>query len=159
MTLLETAEIFEARTSQHLESVRDLFVEYAESLSFNLCFQDFDTELKNLPGDYASPHGCLLLAKQEERIVGCVALRKWDENICEMKRLYVIPNARGQGIGRQLAAAIIARAKEIGYKRMRLDTLASMEVANRLYSSLGFRSIEAYRYNPIAGAQFYELPI
>jgi ribosomal protein S18 acetylase RimI-like enzyme len=93
------------------------------------------------------------------RIVGCVALRKWEEAISEMKRLYVMPEARGNGIGRRLAETVILRAKEMGYKRMRLDTLATMETANRLYSALGFRPIAPYRYNPLEGAQFYELSL
>ena len=150
-------EIFAATTPDDLKSVRNLFEEYARSLGFDLGFQDFAVELQNLPGGYAPPQGCILLAKRDERIVGCVALRKLEENICEMKRLYVVPEARGDDIGRRLAEAVILRAKEIGYQRMRLDTLSSMHAANRLYSSLGFRPIAAYRYNPLAGAQFYEL--
>ena len=142
-----------------LNSIRKLFEAYAQSLGFDLGFQDFAAELENLPGDYATPRGGILLAEQEEKVVGCVALRRWDETICEMKRLYVIPDARGQGIGRQLAEAITARAKALGYERMRLDTLASMHAANRLYASLDFRPIAAYRYNPLAGAQFYELSL
>jgi ribosomal protein S18 acetylase RimI-like enzyme len=151
--------IFEAETPDHIKSARDLFEQYAASLGFDLGFQDFAAELQNLPGEYAQPHGCILLANQKERIVGCVALRKWDEFTCEMKRLYVIPSARGQGIGRKLAETIIARAKAMGYKHMRLDTVASMQAANRLYSSLGFRPIAPYRYNPLEGAQFYELSL
>ena len=150
-------EIFAAKTSDDLKSVRNLFEEYARSLGFDLGFQDFAVELQNLPGGYAPPQGCILLAKRDERIVGCVALRKLEENICEMKRLYVVPEARGDDIGRRLAEEVILRAKEIGYQRMRLDTLSSMHAANRLYSFLGFRPIAAYRYNPLAGAQFYEL--
>ena len=142
-----------------LNSIRKLFEEYAQSLGFDLGFQDFAAELENLPGDYAPPRGGILVAEQEERIVGCVALRKWDKGICEMKRLCVIPDARGQGIGRQLAEAIIAQAKTLGYERMRLDTFTSMQTANRLYASLDFRPIAAYRYNPLAGAQFYELSL
>jgi ribosomal protein S18 acetylase RimI-like enzyme len=151
--------IFEAETPDHIKSARDFFEQYAASLGFDLGFQDFAAELQNLPGEYAQPHGCILLANQKERIVGCVALRKWDEFTCEMKRLYVIPSARGQGIGRKLAETIIARAKAMGYKHMRLDTVASMQAANRLYSSLGFRPIAPYRYNPLEGAQFYELSL
>jgi ribosomal protein S18 acetylase RimI-like enzyme len=153
------AEICEAKVPDDLKTARDLFEQYAHSLDFDLDFQDFAAELENLPGDYAPPRGCILLAKQDERIVGCVALRKWEENICEMKRLYVIPEARGKSIGRELAEVVIVRAKELGYKRMRLDTLSSMHAANRLYSSLGFRPIAPCRYNPLEGAQFYELPL
>ena len=142
-----------------LNSASKLFEEYAQSLGFDLDFQDFAAELENLPGDYAPPHGCILLAQQEERIVGCVALRRWDETICEMKRFYIIPDARGQGIGRRLTEAIITQAKGLSYKRMRLDTLSSMHAANRLYASLGFCPIAPYRYNPLPGAQFYEVSL
>ena len=152
-------EILEAKTPDDFRSARALFEQYAQSLGFDLGFQDFAAELQSLPGEYASSQGCIILAKHNNRIVGCVALRKWDETISEMKRLYVIPEARGNGIGRKLAEEVILRAKEMGYKRMRLDTLASMEAANRLYSSLGFRPITPYRYNPLAGAQFYELSL
>jgi ribosomal protein S18 acetylase RimI-like enzyme len=153
------AEICEAKVPDDFKIARDLFEQYAQSLGFDLGFQDFGVELQNLPGDYAPPQGCILFAKQDERIVGCVAVRKLEENICEMKRLYVIPSARGQGIGRKLAETIIAQAKAIGYKHMRLDTVASMQAANRLYSSLGFHPIAPYRYNPLEGAQFYELSL
>lgn len=153
----EMAEILEAKTAEDFQSARHLLEEYAKSLGFDLDFQDFDAELQNLPGEYAPPHGCIFLAKLGGRIVGCVALRKWNGTICEMKRLYAIPEARGEGISRKLAEAIIRQAREMGYKRMRLDTLSSMQAANRLYSSLGFRSIEPYRYNPLEGAAFYEL--
>ena len=151
--------IFEAETPDHIESARDLFEQYAASLGFDLGFQDFAAELQNLPGEYAPPHGCILLAKSNEKIVGCVALRKLEDTICEMKRLYVIPSARGQGVGRKLAEAVILRAKELGYQSMRLDTVASMETANGLYSSLRFQAIPAYRHNPLVGAQFYELSL
>jgi ribosomal protein S18 acetylase RimI-like enzyme len=151
--------IFEAETPDHIKSARDLFEQYAASLGFDLGFQDFAAELKNLPGDYAPPHGCILLAKQDGRTVGCVALRKLEGIISEMKRLYVTTEARGQGIGRKLAETVILRAKAMSYKRMRLDTLASMQAANGLYSSLGFRPIAPYRYNPLDGAQFYELSL
>jgi ribosomal protein S18 acetylase RimI-like enzyme len=151
--------IFEAKNLEHLHTARRLFEQYAQSLGFDLGFQDFAAELRNLPGEYAPPHGCILLAKQDEKIVGCVALRKLEETICEMKRLYVIPEARGHGTGRKLSETVILRAKEMGYKRMRLDSLSSMESANHLYSSLGFRPIAPYRYNPLEGAEFYELSL
>ena len=152
-------KIFEARTTEHFANTRELFEDYARSLDFDLGFQDFAVELKNLPGDYAAPHGCILLATHEERIVGCVALRKWSETVCEMKRLYVKPEMQGCGIGRSLAKAIILKARAHDYKRMRLDTLSSMRAANQIYASLGFYPIEPYRYNPLEGAQFYELTL
>jgi GNAT superfamily N-acetyltransferase len=151
------AEIFAAETSEHLSAVRELFEQYACSLGFDLGFQDFAVEVENLPGDYAAPDGCILLARHSGRIVGCVALRKWDNRICEMKRLFVTPEERGHGVGRLLAEAVIAHARQTGYESMRLDTLAPMQAANGLYASLGFQPIAPYRYNPIEGARFYEL--
>jgi len=151
--------IIPAKPEQDLELIRELFKEYASSLGFDLDFQDFKEELANLPGDYAPPDGCILLAKDKEQIAGCVALRKMGEDICEMKRLYVRPEFRGKGIGRKLSVAIIDKARDIGYKYMRLDTVPAMKQAIALYRSLGFKQIEPYRYNPIEGATFMELEI
>jgi ribosomal protein S18 acetylase RimI-like enzyme len=134
-----------------------LFVEYADSLGFDLSFQGFDNELRNLPGDYARPGGCLLLAASQGQAAGCVALRPLEEGICEMKRLYVRPKFRGVGIGRALAEAVIKKARELGYSRMRLDTVPAMEAARALYASLGFEPTGSYRYNPMEGAVFMEL--
>jgi GNAT superfamily N-acetyltransferase len=114
------AEIYPANTADDLATTRGLFEQYARSLGFDLGFQDFAAEVENLPGDYAPPHGCILLAKHDDRIVGCVALRKLEGTTCEMKRLYVMPDARGKGSGRNLAEAVILRAKKMGYKQMRL---------------------------------------
>ncbi len=152
-------EIFEAKTPDDFCTARSLVEQYAWSLAFDLDFQDFAGELKNLPGDYAPPGGCIFLARDNDRIIGCAALRKLEETICEMKRLYVVPEARGRGVGRMLAESVIARAKQLGYARMRLDTLSSMPTANHLYSILGFRRIAPYRYNPLEGAEFYELSL
>lgn len=149
--------IIEVKTEKSLQEIRKLFQEYGSSLDISLDFQGFDDELANLPGDYAPPEGCIFLAYWEERAAGCVALRKYGFSICEMKRLYTKPQYRGSGIGRALCKAVIARAREMGYDRMRLDTLPSMERARALYTSLGFKEIEPYRYNPIEGAQFMEL--
>ena len=134
-----------------------MFKEYSESLNFDLYFQNFDTEYADLPGEYAPPDGRLLLALYNTKIAGCVALKKLETSICEMKRLYVRPEFRSKGIGRNLAIAIIDEARKIGYKAMRLDTIPSMKQATALYKSLGFKKIAPYRYNPIEGAMYMEL--
>ena len=146
----------DAETEDHLKSIRQLFLEYAASLSFNLCFQNFDRELAGLPGEYAPPDGCLILASLDNKAAGCVGLRKISAEICEMKRLYIRPQFRGRKIGRKLAEIIINRAKDEGYRHMRLDTISTMKEAIALYRSLGFYEIEPYRHNPIPGAQFME---
>ena len=151
-------KIIRAESSKQVENARELFQEYAAWLEIDLCFQNFDKELAGLPGDYAPPNGRLLLAVQEQGVAGCIALRKIGEGICEMKRLFVREEFRGQGLGRQLVQAIIEEAKEIGYARMRLDTLPpKMHDAIALYRSLGFKEIEAYYKNPVPGAKFMEL--
>ena len=150
-------EIAGVETAQQLASARLLFTEYAESLVFDLGFQNFERELATLPGVYVAPDGCLLLAVRGGQAVGCVALRQLTDSVSEMKRLYVRPDFRGLGIGRALVEAVIHAARQAGYARMRLDTVPSMERARNLYGSLGFAGIESYCYNPIPGATFMEL--
>lgn len=152
-------QISDAHTGEGLEEVKALFEEYATSLAISLDFQGFDSELESLPGYYAPPQGCILLASWEGQVAGCVALRKLEEGICEMKRLFTRPGFRGHRIGHALSEAVIQRAREIGYSRMRLDTLESMGPARKLYTSLGFYEIGPYCYNPIADAVYMELQL
>ena len=151
-------EIVPATLPEHIEQARSLFLEYGSSLGFSLCFQSFDEELKNLPGAYAPPSGRLLLARSGDHAAGCIALRKLDTGICEMKRLYVRPGDRGLGLGRMLAERSIAEARAIGYERMRLDTIASaMKDAVALYRRMGFREIAPYSSIPMESALWLEL--
>jgi len=142
-------------SSEDLDEIRVMLREYAAWLEVDLCFQNFEQELAGLPGDYAPPRGRLLIAEG----AGCVALRPIDEETCEMKRLYLRPEHRGSGLGRRLVMAIIEEARSIGYRRIRLDTMPKMDSAQKLYASIGFRDIEAYRYNPEPGARFLELDL
>ena len=153
------AKIMRAHTGKHLKLIKILFEEYANLLDFDLDFQDFDKELANLPGEYAPPKGSLLLARHENKVAGCVALRELSDGVCEMKRLYVKPQFRGLGVGKYLAEAVIEEARKIGYNRMRLDTAPSMKAAGKLYASLGFKEVSPYRYNPLEGAVFMELSL
>src|SRR6185312_16301659 len=153
-----TFDLQQAESTEQIGAIRELFLEYANSLNFSLCFQSFENELSELPGDYAPPGGRLLLATRESQPAGCVALHKLDEEVCEMKRLYVRPQFRGKGLGRVLSERVVADAREIGYKRLRLDTVEPvMRDAVALYRKLGFREIAPYRENPIAGALYMEL--
>ena len=148
----------QAETPEQIALAGKLFEEYAAWVEISLCFQNFDQELAGLPGDYAQPSGRLLLAFVDDRIAGCVALREIGNGTCEMKRLYLRPDFRGQGLGRELALKIIDEARRMGYKRMCLDTLPGrMDHALSLYRSLGFKEIQPYYVNPVPGATFMEL--
>lgn len=153
------AEIRWALIPGDLLAVRSLFQEYADSLDFELDFQDFREELDTLPGKYAPPLGSILVAKEKGETVGCVAVRPLGDGVCEMKRLYVKPAHRGKNLGRDLALAIIEEAKRLGYKAMRLDTVVEMKEASALYRALGFQPIDAYCYNPLPGAMYFELKL
>lgn len=149
-----------------LAAIRTLFEEYAASIGFDLSFQNFTEELVRLPGEYAPPEGCLLLAVDDAAApqggggpAGCVALRRLSPEICEMKRLYVRPAHRGSGAGRLLAEAIILEGRRRGYAKMRLDTVPAMERARSLYRALGFTDIPAYRFNPIPGTLYMEMAL
>ena len=144
---------------KYLPIVRTLFREYADAIEVDLCFQDFDRELAELPGKYAPPTGRLIVAFEGSEPAGCIALRAIGDGICEMKRLYVRPPFRRQGLGRKLAHATLAAAREEKYELMRLDTLASMHDAIALYESLGFQQIPAYCHNPEDNAVFMELKL
>ena len=154
-------ELLPVRSAAELQAVRALFAEYAQSLSVDLCFQNFEAELAGLPGDYAAPAGALLLATVNGDPAGCVAMRPLPDsdhtNACEMKRLYVRPSQRGHGLGRHLTDKLIDLATQAGYSCMLLDTLDDMEAARGLYTSLGFVEVPPYYFNPIAGAHYLKV--
>ena len=153
------ASIRDATTAADIESARALFEEYAASLDVDLCFQDFASELANLPGDYAPPRGFLLLLRLDAFEAGCVALRPIGPHVAELKRLYLRPEARRGGWGRRLALAAIDRARALGYHEIRLDTLASMVAARNLYATLGFRPCAPYYRNPLPGVVWLALDL
>lgn len=152
-------EIDQADGPDDVGSARELFEEYQTALGVDLGFQRFAAEVAGLPGDYAPPRGRLLLARVDGELAGCIALRPLDDDECEMKRLYVRPSYRATGLGRLLAERLIDEARAIGYRRMCLDTLPSMERAQRLYASLGFHEIPPYRFNPVDGTRYLGLDL
>lgn len=152
-------KIGQASTSSGFAVARALFEEYAAALEIDLGYQGFADELASLPGSYAPPRGRLLIAWAGSEAAGCVALRPLSDDVCEMKRLYVRPAFRGGGIGKQLAKAIIAEARQIGYAIMRLDTVPKLEAATRMYESLGFVRRDAYYETPVVGTIFTELKL
>jgi ribosomal protein S18 acetylase RimI-like enzyme len=146
-------------SAAELGLVVELFQEYADSLDFDLGFQDFAREVAGLPGAYAPPDGSLFLAFMDGQVAGCVALRKLEGRICEMKRLYVRPSCRGRGLGELLIREIVEQGRAMGYVRMRLDTAPSMQTAQGIYTRFGFRDIEPYCHNPLPGARFMEMEL
>ncbi|WP_227840283.1 GNAT family N-acetyltransferase [Clostridioides sp. ZZV15-6388] len=159
MTQNVILKFVEANDLENLENVKILFNEYSNSLNIDLCFQDFNNELKTLPGKYEKPSGSLILAFVDENLAGCVALKKLEDKVCELKRLYVRDKFRGLKIGKILLEEIVEEAKKIGYTYMRLDTLPSMKSAQGLYEKIGFYDIDPYTYNPIEGARYMELKL
>ena len=152
-------DIGEALEPAAVGACRDLFVEYQQGLAVSLCFQQFDHELATLPGDYARPRGRLILARIAGEAAGCVALRALAPGVAEMKRLYVRPAYRGMGIGRTLAECVIDEARALGYRTLKLDTLPSMNDAQRMYAELGFVDTPAYNDNPVDGVRFLALDL
>lgn len=147
------------RSQAHWRQARLLIEEYAASLGVDLSFQNFGRELEHLADEYAAPAGAFLLAEHDGAWLGCVGLRRFADGVGEIKRLYVRPAARGRGVGRLLAEGVVAAARKIGYARLLLDTLPSMKEAQSLYTSLGFKPIPPYRFNPVEGTAYLELQL
>ena len=146
-------------TIDELEEVRDIFIEYSEFLQVDLCFQNFEKELQTLHEVYSPPQGCIILAKQNDVTVGCVALKQIDDGVCEMKRLYVRPEARGEGFGRKLVEELIRFARKSSYTTMKLDTVSKLKEAISLYRSFGFVETSPYVYNPLSDVLYFELQL
>ncbi|MEY2408224.1 MAG: hypothetical protein QOF48_894 [Verrucomicrobiota bacterium] len=151
--------ILPIKTAADLAEVRMLFVEYLAESKCDLSFQNFEDEIADLPGEYEGPFGRLLLARGTDGTAGCVAFRKLSAGICEMKRMYVRPAFRRQGIGKLLVTELLRDARHAGYETVRLDTLTSMAAALSLYQSFGFRKIPAYYANPLPRVVYLELTL
>jgi len=149
-------KITAAQTTIDYDLGKNLFLEYAESLGFSICFQNFEQELVDIQVQYGAPNGCLLLVKDGEQAVGCAGVRRWQGDIAELKRMYLQPSARGRGMGRRLLDSALQHARQLGYHRIRLDTLPSMETAIALYRAAGFTEISAYRDNPFPDTIYLE---
>ncbi len=156
----QSLTLIQVTIDDQIQSARELFKEYEASIGVSLCFQSFDKELAELPGKYAPPSGRLLLAYFDNQLVGCIALRKIDEQTCEMKRLFLRSTARGKGVGRKLVESIIEEARIIGYERIRLDTMPGrMDTAIALYEAVGFKEIAPYYDTPVGDTKFMELKL
>jgi len=147
------------QSKEDWQEARRLIEAYAASLNVDLCFQNIGHELEHLSEEYGPPSGAFLLARENGVALGCVGLRRSADGVAELKRLYAVPAARGKGVGRMLAEAIVAAAKELGYSSVVLDTLPAMKEAQALYASLGFKPTSAYRFNPIEGTAYLELKL
>jgi putative acetyltransferase len=156
---MQVIEVVEAEGATLVEIARALVLEYQKALGVDLSFQSFDAEVQNLPGEYARPRGCLLLALSDDEPAGCVAMRPLTDTTCEMKRLYVRPAYRTAGVGRQLVQRVIGEARSAGYDKMYLDTLPVMTGAQRLYETMGFADVPPYRHNPIPGTRYLGLDL
>lgn len=156
MLLNDEITIVEATSPQLIEDARYLFLEYGHSLDFSLCFQGFEEELKGLPGNYSRPEGFIYVARNADQPIGCIALRKLEPDICELKRMYILPEYRGSGTGKKLLELAVEEAGNIGYKKIRLDTLKNMQAAVHLYKSFGFYEISPYCFNPLENAVYME---
>jgi putative acetyltransferase len=160
LLFLLAMRFIQASSAQEIDEARTLFREYESWIETDLCFQNFENELAELPGKYAPEDGRLLLAYVDDKLAGCVALRRLDGETCEMKRLFLRPEFHGRGLGRKLAEKIIEEARASGYRQMRLDTIPGrMDQAITLYRSHGFREIPAYCNNPVPGAIFMQLSL
>jgi len=154
-----TLHLLQPQSEEHWREARRLIEQYAASLDFDLSFQNLAHELEDLSSEYAPPAGAFLLAEENGAHIGCVGLRYFSDGVGEIKRLYVVPSARGHGAGRLLAEGIVSAARRLGYTRLLLDTVSSMKRAQALYMSLGFKPTAPYRFNPLPGAAFFELEL
>lgn len=154
---MATANLLKPESAEEWRAARRLVEEYAASLNLDLSFQNFARELEHFEIEYALPSGAFLLARTDDAFVGCAGLRRFADGVGEIKRLYVAPPARGLGLGRALMRRMVAEGERLGYARLVLDTLPSMQEARSLYRALGFRTIAPYRYNPVAGTTYFEL--
>lgn len=155
-----TIELNEATHESDYATAKKLFLEYAEQLGVDLSFQDFHTEIENVKTAYSAPSGAIILARNSSgTAVGCFAIRRFEDSIGELKRMYLRKEFQGQGVGKMMIAKSLDVARQLGYKKLRLDTLPTMHAAIKLYNQCGFYEIPAYRYNPIGGTRYFEIQL